>query len=115
MGKITNFFNKYGLMITVVLTLMIFLNTCGSKSVNERNGRRIDKVEKSISTLDSTLNTKVSNEKLDLLLQINALEISRDVTYNQNAIIRNLTRPDDYVNECNKKIKELQEKLKNAK
>jgi hypothetical protein len=94
---------------------MIFVNTCGTSGKIERNGRRIDKMEKAVMTTDSILSLKISSEKMDILLQINALEISREVTYNQNAIIRNVARPDDYVNACNKKIKDLQEKLKNVR
>ena len=115
MDKISNFLNKYGMMILIFFVLMIFINTCGTKSVNERNGRRTDKIENTVSKLDSTLSTKVSNEKIDLLLKINALEIAREIVYTNNAIVRTSTRPDDAINSYNNQIKELQEKLKNVK
>nr|QBM02745.1 hypothetical protein [uncultured archaeon] len=94
---------------------MTFLNTCGTKSVNERNGRRIDKLEKAIIMTDSILSLKISSEKMDILLKINAIEIAREVVYTNNAIVRTSERPDDVINKYNIQIKELQEKLKNVR
>ena len=115
MNKLMNFINKYGTLILIVLALLIFMNTCGTKGNIERNGRRIDKLEKAVSTTDSILSTKISSEKMDILLKINALEISREVVYTNNAIVRTTERPDDVINKYNVQIKELQEKLKNVK
>jgi|ERR1035437_9924767 hypothetical protein len=115
MKKILDFLNKYGILILVFLGLAIILNTCGVKSGIEKSGRRIDKLEKTISVTDSILSLKISSEKIDILLKINALEIAREVVYTNNAIIRTTTRPDDVINKYNNQIKELQEKLKNVK
>lgn len=115
MEKTTNFLNKYGMIILMFFVLIIFFKTCGINSNIEKVGRRIDGVEKIISKLDSTVNTKISNEKIDLLLKINALEISREILYSENAVVRTKERPDDIINSYNKQIKELQEKLKNVK
>jgi hypothetical protein len=115
MKKIIDFVNKYGILILIALVLLIFLNTCGTKGSIERNGRRIDKIEKSVSTTDSILSLKISSEKMDILLKINAIEIAREVVYTNNAIVRTSERPDDVINKYNSQIKELQEKLKNVK
>ena len=115
MNKILGFLNKYGMLILILLGLSVFLNTCGVKSNIERTGRRIDKLEKTVATTDSILSLKISSERMDILLKINALEIAREVVYTNNAIVRTTERPDDVINKYNNQIKELQEKLKNVK
>jgi len=115
MKKILDFLNKYGILILILLGLTIMLNTCGTKGTIERNGRRMDKFEKSINVTDSILSLKISSERMDILLKINALEIAREVVYTNNAIVRTAERPDDAINKYNNQIKDLQEKLKNVK
>lgn len=115
MKKILEFLNKYGFLILVILGILVCFNTCGVSGTNERNGRRIDKLEKSIITTDSILSLKISSEKMDILLQINALEIAREVVYTNNAIVRTSERPDDVINKYNKEIQQLQDKLKITK
>jgi len=115
MKKLLDFTNKYGFFILIFLGIVIVFNTCGSKGVVVTQSRRIDKAEKTLKSLDSTLSTKISSEKMSVLLQINALEIAREVVYTNNAIVRTAIRPDDAINDYNNQIKELQEKLKNVK
>lgn len=115
MKKILDFLNKYGTLVLILLGLTIILNTCGTKGNIERTGRRIDKLEKTISITDSILSLKISSDKMEILLKVNALEIAREVVYTNNAIIRTTERPDDVINKYNTQIKELQEKLKNVK
>jgi len=115
MKKIVEFANKYGILILIFLGICILLSTCGTKGGILKESRRIDKLDQTIHALDSTLKQKVSNEKLEILLEINALEIAREVVYTNNAIVRTTTRPDDAINSYNNKIKILQEKLKNIK
>lgn len=111
MEKIRLFLNKWGVAILIIMSLLIFFSTCGSKSQNERNGRRIDALEKTISSLDSTLATKVSNDEIEILLEIVTLETARRVVYDNNTIVRTTKRPDDVMNEYDVKIKELRKKL----
>lgn len=115
MKKLLDFLNKYGILILILLGIVIVFNTCGSKGTVVTQSRRIDKVEKALKSLDSTLATKISSEKMNILLQINAMEIAREVVYTNNAIVRTTIRPDDAINNYNNQIKELQEKLKNVK
>ncbi len=112
MKKVLDFLNKYGILILILIGFTVILNTCGTKGNIERNGRRIDKLEKVVNTTDSILSLKISSNKMDILLKINALEIAREVVYTNNAIVRTSERPDDVINEYNNQIKELQEKLK---
>lgn len=115
MNKILDFLNKFGMLILVIMGILILLGTCGTKGNIERNGRRIDKLEKVVLSTDSIMSLKISSERMDILLKINALEISREVVYTNNAIVRTAERPDDVINAYNNEIKELQEKLKNIK
>jgi hypothetical protein len=115
MEKIRLFLNKWGLATLVVICLLTFINTCGTKSQNERNGRRVDALEKVIVSLDSTLSDKVSNEEIEILLEISALETARRVVYDNNTIVRTTKRPDDVMNEYDAKIKELRKKLKTVR
>lgn len=115
MKKALEFLNKYGILILIIIGLAVFMNTCGTKGVISKNGKRLDKIEKSIFVTDSILSLKISSEKMDILLKINALEIAREVVYTNNAIVRTSERPDDVINKYNTQIKELQEKIKNVK
>jgi predicted translin family RNA/ssDNA-binding protein len=118
MEKITSFLNKNGMLILVIIGLITMLGTCsscGGKGEAERANRRLDKIEKTLEKMDTTIDEKVSNEKLSILLEINALEISREVVYSNNAVVRTTARPDDLINQYNNKIKELQNKLKDVK
>lgn len=115
MKKLLEFLNNYGTLILVLLGLMILLNTCGMKNMEERNFRKLNQLEKNVQNIDSIMDLKISSEKMDILLKINAIEIAREVVYTNNTIVRTSVRPDDVINKYNIKIKELQEKLKNVK
>lgn len=110
MKKLLDFLNNYGILILVLLGLMIFINTCGTSGKIERNGRRIDKLEKGVIKLDSTLNTKVSEKTLKKEFDIYQLEISKNILYDWNSVIRQVTRPDDRMKYYDDKIKELRSK-----
>lgn len=100
-----NFLNKWGLLIILLLTLSIFINTCGVKSHTERLERKITSLEKSISQSDS-LDRKLSIINAELI----TLETALRIVYDQNTVVRTSKRPDDVMNEYNSKIKELQQK-----
>ena len=107
------FINKWGLVIITFLTLMIFFNTCGTKS-------KIEKLEKKVVSLEKTINfnDSIINEISTIDREILMYETSREVVYNWNAIVRTAERPDDVMNKYNSKISELQkqkQKLKNVK
>ena len=115
MGKIIDFFNKWGMMILVVMSILIYLSTCGTGGNIDRTNRRIDKVEKALRSIDSTASTKVSEREMEIMLEIMTLETARRVVYDQNTIVRTTTRPDDVMNEYDKKIKELNKKLQSIR
>ncbi len=114
MKKALEFINKYGMLILIIIGMIVLLNTCGTNGNINKTGKRIDKLENAVSKTDSILSLKISTEKMDILLKINALEIAREVVYTNNAIVRTTERPDDVINGYNTKIKDLEEKLKNV-
>lgn len=115
MKKILEFLNKYGTLIIIIMSVLVFFNTCGTKSSIEKVSKRQDKLEKIIDTTNVILSQKISSEKMDILLKINAIEVEREVVYTSNSIVRTVIRPDDVMNKYSKEIKELEEKLKTIK
>ncbi len=59
MKKIKDFFNEYGMMITVFFSLLIFLNTCGNP--NKATNKRLDSLT---SEIDSLKSITVTNKDL---------------------------------------------------
>lgn len=111
MGKILDFLNKWGIMILVIVSLLIYLSTCGTGGNIDRTNRRIDKVEKALHSIDSTASTKVSEAEMEIMLEIVIYQTSREVVYSENSVVRTVKRPDDLMNEYDHKIKELRKKL----
>ena len=106
MNKIKDFFNQWGLSIIVLFCVAIFLNTCGTKT-------KIDSLNKKVATLEQTINfnDSVQSVKFSIEREISILETAREVVYSENSIVRNVSRPDDLMNEYDSKIKALQQKL----
>ena len=115
MKKILELTTEYGTFILLVFVLLIFIDTCGVKSSVEKVSKRQDKLERTVDTTNTILSQKISSEKMDILLKINALEIEREVVYTNNAIVRTSVRPDDIMNKYSSEIKLLEEKLKTTK
>jgi len=72
-------------------------------------------VEKTLLSIDSTASTKVSEQEMEIMLEIVSLETARRVVYDNNTIVRTTARPDDVMNDYDKKIKELYKKLQAIK
>jgi len=110
MNVITEFSNKWGTFILLILGLMIFMNTCGVKGKVERLDKKIQSMESTISYKDS-----INREINSIEREISNLEIAREVVYTNNAIVRTIERPDDVMNRYSAKIKELTIKLNQLK
>ena len=110
MEKINKILGKYGVLTLVILSFLTFINTCGTKSKIQQTNKRVDKLEQTIKQSDS----------LQIEIQIIEREISmyqtaREVVYTNNAIVRQVTRPDDIMNQYSEKIDELRKKLDKLK
>lgn len=110
MEQVNKILGKYGILILLVFTLLNFFNTCGTKGKIQQTNKRIDKLELTINTNDS-LNREIQS----LEREISNLEISREIVYTNNAIVRQVTRPDDVMNDYSNRIKEIQKKLDKLK
>jgi len=105
--------NKWGMTIVVLLGILCFFNTCGTKT-------KITALEKKVVSMEKTINI---NDSLDrelnqVVSEISIYETAREVVYTNNAIVRTAARPDDVMNSYAEKIKTLQakkEKINNAR
>lgn len=107
MNTIRDFLNKWGLIMLVIFTVLTFFNTCGVKTKLDSLNKKVQTLEKSINYNDS-INIEINS----IEREISNIEVAREVLYTNNAIVRTVQRPDDVMNAYNKKIKDLQEKLK---
>lgn len=110
MEKINKILGKYGVLILVIFTLLTFMNTCGTKGKIQQSNKRIEQLEKTIREKDS-LNAELQSIEREITIY----QISREVVYTNNAIVRQVTRPDDVMNEYSVKIDELRKKLDKIK
>ncbi len=106
MTKVKEFFNQWGMSITVLFCAIIFLNTCGTKTKIDSLNKKVNVLEQTISFNDSVQSIKISLER-----EISILETAREVVYAENSIVRNVARPDDLMNKYDTKIKALQQEL----
>lgn len=99
------FIKKWGLLIIMGFNLIIFLNTCGMKTKIDRLDKKVNLLENSINFNDSI---QIENESISR--EILMYEMSREIIYSENSVVRTTKRPDDLMNEYTQKIKELEEK-----
>jgi len=99
-------FNKYALIAVVMLCMLSTCNTCNNK-------RQLSAVQERCDSLQLQVNRIQTAEDAKILQEINSLETSKRMLYDQNAIVRTTLRPDDRMNEYDQQIKELRAKLKN--
>lgn len=110
MEKINKILGKYGVLILVIFTLLTFMNTCGTKGKIQQTNKRIDQLERTINQRDS-----INAEIQSLEREINMYQTAREVVYTNNSIVRQVTRPDDVMNQYDLKITELRKALDRLK
>jgi hypothetical protein len=103
--KVFETINKFGL--TAVL-LMLMLSTCNTCNMR----RDIAAVSERADSLQLQLNKVYTKEELDARMEVQGLETSKRMLYDQNAIVRTTVRPDDRMNEYDQQIKALEKKFK---
>ena len=94
--------NKFGLIAVLCLVLLNTCNTCNTHRDLYTVSDRMDSIQ-----------TQLNNNKNEIstCIEINSLETSKRILYDQNSIVRSVTRPDDRMNEYDNQIKELQKKI----
>ncbi len=113
MEKVEKFLGKYSVYLMLVFMILIFFNTCGTKSAIKSNSKRLDSLEQTIKIKDSLAIEIGLLEK-----EINNLELSKNVLFDWNSVVRTAVRPDDRMNEYDFRIGKLRkdlEALKNGK
>jgi len=103
--------NKYVTIVLYALMVMTAVNSCHSCSTQKENSKLRKEVDSLSITVKALNNSIYNKEELDVRMSIEGYEISKRMLYDQNAIVRTTVRPDDRMNEYDKKIKELQEKI----
>ena len=105
-----NKFVMFAIYLLLIVTVINGCNGCSSQKENVKLRKEVDSLNISVQTLKSQSYDKA---ELDIRMEIEGYEISKRMLYDQNAIVRTTVRPDDRMNEYDKKIKSLQEKLLN--
>jgi hypothetical protein len=90
--------------------------TCSVNSKAKKVKKNQDAILTKLNSIDSTLkatNTKVVDRPtLEALLTIQGLEVSKNVVYDNNTIVRSKTRPDDVMAKYQKEIDKLRNENK---
>lgn len=111
MNKIIIKLEKFVLIpiyVIFIIALIGGVRGCSSKKENIKLRKDVNILSSKIDSLNSNIYTK---EEINIVFALEGYEISKRILYDQNAIIRKVTRPDDKMNEYDLKIKELRKKL----
>jgi hypothetical protein len=112
MKNILDIINKYAIYIMMSITLAAGCNSCRYNKETVKLRKEVDSLNTNVRELKGYIYDK---DELDTRMSIEGYEISKRMLYDQNAIVRTIVRPDDRINEYDKKINELQEKLRKSK
>lgn len=99
-------------VLTFVASFGWFRGCSTSKDLTKMRKELVMTNEKLDSIIVMTNNID-NKEDLDLKLEINGLEISKRLLYDENSIVRTKLRPDDRMNEYDETIKALKTELRN--
>jgi hypothetical protein len=103
--------NKFVVIAIYFLLIVTCINGCNGCSSQKENVKLRKEVDSLSTTVKSLKDQTYLKKDLDIRMEIEGYEISKRMLYDQNAIVRTTVRPDDRMNEYDKKIKELQEKI----
>lgn len=100
------------LIVACACLFLTCLTTCQTCTTRSKMAKMEKREAKRDSVLVQIINRSFTAEEIDLLLRINANEIAKEVVYSNNAIVRSVTRPDDYINKKEQEEKQLRDELK---
>lgn len=112
MNKINTLLNKYfiyAIWSFLFVSVLVNFRSCGVVKENAKVKNQVILLQNEVDSLKNNIYTK---EELDVRMEILGYEISKRMLYDNNLVIRTQIRPDDKMNEYDKKIKELMDKLK---
>lgn len=100
--------NKINIAILVV-AILIFFNTCGVKKSVKKTVVKDTKYL--VENVDSLKTITVTQDELELMLEIISYDISYRMLYDNNLVIRTKERPDDIMNRYVEKKSDLEKSL----
>ena len=113
--KIDAFLSKYVMYAVYVLAISSLMGSCNSCGVSKENAkmkRAIDSLNVQIVMLKDEMCKKKDFEltirNLLIDIKIEGLKTSKRMLFDQNAIVRQVTRPDDRMNVYDAAIEELE-------
>ena len=103
-----NFLRKWGLVIVLFLSLMTMMSTCSAKNSMKREATKSMQYDSATYADIQELNREV--ELLQVQSEISSLELAKRIVYDQNAIVRSKTRPDDVIRGYDEELAKLYKK-----
>ena len=97
-----------GIVIIALLSVMSFFKSCGSQKEDSRMRKELVLMQ---AEMDSLQNHTYNKEEFDLRMKLLSLETSKNILYDQNAIVRTAVRPDDKMDEYDKEIEKVRKQL----
>ena len=107
MDKFNSFLSKYGLIISITLSVFIILKSCNTNKKIKRFNTNVIKLTKELEVQDSVISQMITKEDVEQIIKIEGLKISKRNLYDQNSIVRTKVRPDDRMNEYDQEIESL--------
>jgi len=103
----------YGIAI---ITIFNFFRSCSALKENKKLRKEISILSSEIDSLTILINKNFdkiyTKKELDKRIEIEGLRTSKRILYDWNTVIRTVKRPDDIMNEYDKKIEKLLKELK---
>jgi len=102
----------YPIYIISILSLFGVLRSCSADAESKRLRKEISVVKFELDSIYTTLDNMYSKDELDIRMEIDGLKTSKRTLYFENAVVRNVVRPDDIIQQFDDKIDALEKKLK---
>ena len=99
MDKITEVLNKYVMYAIYGVFFLVFINTCSTRSRNKENYKMRSEIDTLAIQLNTLKHSIYIKEELDSRMKIQGYELSKNILYDWNAVVRTKIRPDDRTKE----------------
>jgi hypothetical protein len=102
----------YPIYIIMILSFFGSLRSCSTSAENKKLRKELTEVKIELDSIYSALDNIYSKDELDIRMEIDGLKTSKRTLYFENAVVRNVVRPDDIIQQFDDKIDALEKKLK---
>lgn len=98
---------------SLFFSMMSGCMSCRTYTLNNNASTTQKKVNDSLVSVINNMNQNMYNKKqIGLLFERNMYQISKEVVYTNNAIVRTATRPDDVIKSYDDNINKIDQELK---